>query len=176
MSVLNNRLDIGWAFLWRIVVACLLITDIFLFMTGNVSITGRFFGGVYLITKIILGMVIGSYIIDETRKSIYLILMILLAALFASSLFLFQHDATIYSSNKLKRLIASSINNHSYLDHDVYILGQNYSLDCDIFIPTIRRMDCTLKTENGVIYRVTGMIFRNGTLQVLVTPEAGSVN
>lgn len=177
MNAPKNSLGIGCGFLWRIAVSCLLITDIFLFLTGSMSITGWFLGGSYWITQIIIGMVVSSYLLNNKIGNIHLILMMLLIILFAESIFIFKQEAITYSSNRLNRLIVSAINNDAYISGEdnalsYGILNKNYSLNCDIFIPTIRRMDCMLRDESGVNYRVIGRVLRNGMLQVLVTPEA----
>ncbi|SRR5258706_2224870 len=180
MGVTMNR-----ALVWRTALACLLILDYFLFVTGNLSITYSVLGGWFEITIVAASIIIASYAYHVLKKRTgtrYFVVHVLILGLFSVVLLTVSSYAREITRNRLETEIASFVRDPAHAKVVASgeartlmakIAAQKYSEEREAFIPTFRRMDYLFKTEAGAKYRLVMTMSWNGAPEVSFRPVDG---
>lgn len=156
---------IAKGFLWRTGVSCLLIFDIFLFSTGNPSLSYSVLGGFFWIVLLATAMVVSSYVpaTFKGREARPFYILLSTIGVFSIVLFVASPYATDFAATRLEAQVFSFVKdplhskaNVSNEERQLMVSLENlkYDMKRDAYIPTFRRMDYLLMTENGEKYLV----------------------
>ncbi|MHB8474057.1 MAG: hypothetical protein ACYDC8_14650 [Gammaproteobacteria bacterium] len=155
-----------------------LLTDYFLFTTGNPSCIFSLLGGLFFLHLLAIPAIPLVFWLKATddrsyRKSFFLYLIVV--TLFAAALFFLSDVARQHSIEVMDSHARYFLDNPSVAKVDVSdegrklaeIIGrQRYFIERETFVPTFRRMDYLVKTESGVKYDLVLTMTWKGTPQI----------
>lgn len=143
----------------------LLLIDYCLYVTGNVSITYSLLGGWFIINNLLL---VGVFVYTVTRglKAGYrsfVLFYVCSSIVIAALLYYFSDEARDYAQESMHAeavdLLASGLDKSMYFTNETSqnfekLLGHDYQLEFETFIPTRRRIDHLLRVNDGTDLRL----------------------
>ena len=160
-----------------LVATLLLITDYFLYVTGNYSLIYGLLGGWFIINSIAL-IIIFSYTIKRSFKTghqwfsaIYIIVVLLFSVSLYNVSDIARGHAKEYMSEVVSEILNSGLDDSmDFTDetekHFKEISGVQYELAFETFIPTRRRIDYLLKVGDKKKFRLIVIKKRDNRSQV----------
>lgn len=148
-------------FWWRISASCLLIFDIFLWATGNPSITGHI--GLFWLTQIAVVMTIAASAPGKGETWLPFTLHLFIAVVLSVVLFAISPYAEEFAAARLENEVDSFVKDPINSKVDVLneqrqlmikVKSQKYSMEREVFLPTFGRIDYLFKAEAGEKYRL----------------------
>lgn len=160
--------------LWRTIIVFGVMVDIFLFVTGNPSLTYTFGAGLIIVPLLIIAAITGSYGRDtlqgKASKRCFVLHIILVAALFVV-LFRASPYAREHAWARVQAEVNAFVNNPltstaevSDVDRQLMLKSrqQGFTVRREIFIPTYRKAVYLLRTQQGESYELILDTSRSG--------------